>query len=136
MTAGKKAYRRYLCILTEREHHPEIRRVFLCLDGDGTGVFLATYQMTVMPVEGHRAETQEVIVQVMLACREWRRNMARVEFARISEDVSPYTMMSWFLYQFGVDKPQGNTRIIAQLMLHIVHKLGKVVFVAPCWGCQ
>ena len=35
-----------LCILVEQKHHPEVRRIFLCLKADSTGVFqqLTGYQ--------------------------------------------------------------------------------------------
>ena len=63
---GRKECIQALCILAEREHHPEIRRIFLRLDTNGTGVFPETYKMLVAPVEGHDAGTQEAIVQAAL----------------------------------------------------------------------
>ena len=72
-----------LCILVEREHHPEIRRVFLCLDMDRTGIFPATYRVRVAPVEGHDKETQEAIAPAALAYQEWRKKVVSMELAGI-----------------------------------------------------
>ena len=60
--------------------------------------------------------------------------MTRVKFAGIPEGVSPYVMLPWFLYLFGVEKTQGNTRAIVQLVLQSVHKVSKVVVTSPILG--
>ena len=43
-------------------------------------------------------------------------------------------MIPWHSYQFGMDEPQGNTRMIAQLILHSVHKIGGMVVASPILG--
>ena len=64
----------------------------------------------------------------------WRRLVVRVQFTGIPEGVSPYATIPQYSYQFGVDESQGNTRIIAQLLLHSVHKVGGVVVASPILG--
>ena len=64
---GRKECVQALCILAEREHHPEIRWIFLPLDANSTGGFPATYRMSVAPVEGHDNRTKEAIAQAAVA---------------------------------------------------------------------
>ena len=58
----------------------------------------------------------------------------RVQFAGIPEGTILYTVIPRYLYQFGVDEPQGNTKAIVQLLLHSVHNVGGVVVASLILG--